>query len=41
MGGFAKVRLLVSEFYDRVLDSDTLAPYFDGIDMRRLIDHQT
>lgn len=41
LGGFAKVRLLVSEFYDRVLDCDTLAPYFDGVDMRRLIDHQT
>jgi hemoglobin len=41
LGGFAKVRLIVSDFYDRVLDSDSLAPYFDGIDMRRLIDHQT
>lgn len=41
LGGFAKVRLLVAEFYDRVLDSPTLAPYFEGIDMRRLIDHQT
>jgi len=24
-----------------VLDDDVLAPYFDGVDMRRLIDHQT
>jgi hemoglobin len=28
-------------FYDRVLDSDILAPYFEDVDMRRLIDHQT
>lgn len=41
LGGFAKVRLLVSEFYDRVLDSDSLAHYFEGVDTRRLIDHQT
>lgn len=41
LGGFAKVRLLVSEFYDRVLESPTLAPYFAGVDMRRLVDHQT
>jgi hemoglobin len=24
-----------------VLDSDELAPYFENVDMRRLIDHQT
>lgn len=41
LGGFARVRLLVSDFYDRVRESETLAPCFDGIDMRRLIDHQT
>jgi hypothetical protein len=27
----------VSSFYDRVLDSPVLEPYFRGIDMRRLI----
>jgi hemoglobin len=41
LGGFARVRLLVSDFYDRVRESETLAPCFDGIDMRRLIDRQT
>jgi hemoglobin len=41
LGGFARVRLLVSDFYDRVLESERLRPYFAGIDMRRLIDHQT
>ena len=40
-GGFSKVRRIVSDFYDRVLDSPSLAKYFTGIDMRRLIDHQT
>jgi hemoglobin len=41
LGGFAKVRLLVSEFYDRVLETPRLSPYFRGVDMRRLVDHQT
>jgi hemoglobin len=41
MGGFAKVRLIVSDFYDKVLESDRLAPYFAHVDMRRLVDHQT
>jgi hemoglobin len=41
LGGFARVRLIVSDFYQRVLASSSLAPYFRGVDMRRLIDHQT
>jgi hemoglobin len=41
MGGFARVRLIVADFYERVLESERLARYFDGIDMRRQIDHQT
>ena len=40
-GGFAAVSKVVMAFYDKVLDSDDLAPYFEHIDMRRLIDHQT
>lgn len=40
-GGFARVSRIVSSFYDRVLDSPLLVPYFTDIDMRRLIDHQT
>jgi hemoglobin len=40
-GGFATVRRVVSSFYDRVLESPTLSPYFDHVDMRRQIDHQT
>jgi hemoglobin len=41
MGGFARVRLIVADFYERVLESERLARYFEGIDMRRQIDHQT
>ena len=40
-GGFGPVSRLVMEFYDRVLDSDRLAPYFENVDMRRQIEHQT
>lgn len=40
-GGFANVSRIVSAFYDKALDSAVLAPYFESVDMRRLIDHQT
>lgn len=40
-GGFAKVSRIVSSFYGLVLASDRLAPFFDDVDMPRLIDHQT
>jgi len=40
-GGFAFVRKVVSEFYDRVLDDVSLSPFFANTDMRRQIDHQT
>lgn len=40
-GGFAAVRKIVSDFYNRLLDDDALQKYFTGIDMPRLIDHQT
>jgi len=41
LGGFVAVSRIVSDFYDRVLDHDILAPYFADVDMRRLVDHQT
>ena len=41
VGGFARVRLMVSDLYDRILESERLAPYFQGIEVRRLVDHQT
>jgi hemoglobin len=40
-GGFGKVSKIVLAFYDKVLDSENLADYFEDIDMRRQIDHQT
>ena len=40
-GGFGSVHKVVLSFYDKMLDSDTVAPYFDGIDMPALVDHQT
>ena len=40
-GGFAAIRKIVSDFYDRVLDSPELEAYFLDIEMPRLIDHQT
>jgi hemoglobin len=41
LGGFARVRLLVSDFYEKILESERLHGYFANVDMRRLIDHQT
>jgi hemoglobin len=41
LGGFARVRLIVSDFYDKVLESERLRVHFQGVDMHRLVDHQT
>ncbi|HWV41758.1 group 1 truncated hemoglobin [Pseudorhodoplanes sp.] len=41
IGGFNVISKIVLSFYDKVLDSDKVASYFTGIDMKRLIDHQT
>ena len=40
-GGFSTVHSIVIEFYNSVLDSDEVGPFFDGTDMDSLIDHQT
>jgi hemoglobin len=40
-GGFANVSKIVMAFYDAVLDSDLIGPFFDDVDMARLVDHQT
>lgn len=40
-GGFASVSKVVSAFYDKAVDSDIIGPFFDDIDMRAQIDHQT
>ncbi len=41
IGGFKTVRKIVSDFYDRVVESEVLIPYFENVDMPSLIDHQT
>ena len=41
LGGFSEVRKIISDFYERVLDEEDLAGYFDHVDMRWLIDHQS
>jgi hemoglobin len=40
-GGFANVSRIVLDFYDRLLEDDDLGPYFETIDMARIVDHQT
>ena len=40
-GGFARISRIVMSFYDRVLDSPVISPYFAATDMKRLVDHQT
>jgi len=40
-GGFANVHRVVLSFYDKMLDSDIVAPYFDDSDLPTLVDHQT
>jgi hemoglobin len=39
-GGSKGVARLVFRFYDLVLASERLAPFFDGIDMPALVEHQ-
>jgi hemoglobin len=39
-GGPPAVSRLVFAFYDRVLRSERLSPYFAGVDMRWLVEHQ-
>lgn len=40
-GGFSKVSKIVLSFYDTLLDNDELGPFFDEVDMSRIVDHQT
>jgi hemoglobin len=40
-GGFAQVSRIVMDFYNRILDSPITNPFFEHIEMKRLIDHQT
>lgn len=40
-GGFATVSRIVMRLYDKLLDDDDVGPFFDDVDMPKLIDHQT
>ncbi|MFT6841544.1 MAG: hemoglobin [Psychroserpens sp.] len=39
IGGFTAVRKLIVEFYNRILDDDSLSPIFQNTDLERIIDH--
>ena len=39
-GGLAFISRVVLSFYDRVLASVRLAPFFADVDMQRLVEHQ-
>jgi len=40
-GGFGAISKLIMAFYDKAVESDVIGDYFEGVDMRRLVDHQT
>ena len=40
-GGFGTVSKIVMAFYDKALDSDIIGGYFEDVDVKALIDHQT
>ncbi|WP_299473108.1 group 1 truncated hemoglobin [uncultured Roseibium sp.] len=40
-GGFPGVRQVVTDFYERALDSDIVGHFFEDVNMARLVDHQT
>lgn len=40
-GGFSTVSQIVRSFYKEIGASPTLKPYFEGVDLESLIDHQT
>jgi hemoglobin len=40
-GGFAAISRVVLDLYERLLDDDEVGPFFEDVDMRRIVDHQT
>lgn len=40
-GGFSTISKIVMALYDQLLDDDDVGPFFDDVDMPKLIDHQT
>jgi hemoglobin len=40
-GGFARISRIVMSFYEKMTTSPLTKKYFEKVDMKRLIDHQT
>lgn len=40
-GGFSVISKIVMDLYDRLLDDDDIGPFFDDVDMAKIVDHQT
>jgi hemoglobin len=40
-GGFSTVSRIVMTLYEKLLEDDDVGPFFDDVDMPKLIDHQT
>jgi hemoglobin len=40
-GGFSAISRVVLDLYERLLDDDAIGPFFDDVDMARIVDHQT
>jgi len=40
-GGFSVVSRIVIDLYDRLLDDDDVGPFFENVEMSRIVDHQT
>lgn len=40
-GGFSTISKIVMDLYDRLLDDEEVGPFFDNVEMSRIIDHQT
>jgi hemoglobin len=40
-GGFSRISRVVLSFYDTLMDSDEIGPFFDEIEMSKMVDHQT
>lgn len=40
-GGFSVVSRIVLALYDKLLDDDDIGPFFDDVDLPKIVDHQT
>ena len=40
-GGFSTISRIVLRLYDKLLEDDDVGPFFDDVDLPKLVDHQT